>query len=77
MTASAWLAAERSGAYGVGPGAGWDDAPWLDGDGAPPPLQPPARCARCHYLTSARGHAVACGPVILSRRQHAAAGGRL
>jgi hypothetical protein len=72
----AWLAAERSGAYGVGPGASWDDAPWLNGDGTPP-TSPSARCRRCRYRTAARGHAVACGPVpvVLTRRAHAAAGG--
>jgi len=81
MSTPAWLAAERSGSGLVGPGTDWWDPPWLDGDAEPPLPPPPARCERCGYLTTARGHAVACGtgpaPVVLSRRAHAAAGGRL
>jgi|GEM_PF-4807468 hypothetical protein len=72
MTAPAWLAAERSGAGMVGPGASWFDPPWLDGEDTPP-VPPPARCPRCRYLETALGHAVACGPapVVMTRRQHA------
>ena len=70
MTAPAWLAAERSGSGWVGPGAGWD-APWLDGEAAPPVPPPAVRCGRCGYLSAARGHLVQCGPVTWTRRQHA------
>ncbi len=54
-----WESAERSGAFAVGPGSGWDPLAVLEltEDG---PRRPAARCKSCHYLTTARGHAVRC-----------------
>ena len=54
-----WEGAERSGAFAVGPGSGWDPLAVLElaEDGRRPPA---ARCRSCRYLTTARGHAVQC-----------------
>ncbi len=54
-----WESAERSGAFAVGPGSGWDPLAVLEltEDG---PRRPAVRCRSCRYLTTARGHAVQC-----------------
>ncbi len=65
----AYLAAERSGTFAVGPGSGWDPlaAGELGGQAGHESVAAPpaARCKSCGYLVTASGHAVECGTIGL------------